>query len=157
MIKRIIETIKSRRAVKRQLVELNSDVARKCEELKKQLMADVVEPTACPIIYKVTFLPISDNDSTKYNMYNVETDSYVFQDCKTFIECLTEDICIIRGYDTFLGFRAGLYDFSTNNYILTSKLLMIRQHTGDRVLLQTETEIVLVDLKTKKKKRTIKI
>lgn len=157
MIKRIIETLKPRRVVKRRFIDMNSDVARKCEELKKQLMADVVDPTACPNIYKVTFLPISDTDSTKYNLYNVETDDYVFQDCKTFIECLTEDICIIRGYDTFLGFRAGLYDFSTKEYILTSKSLMIRQHAGDRVMLQTETEMVLVDLKTKKKKCTIKI
>ena len=157
MIKRIIEKIKSLRVVKRQHIGLNSVVARKCEKLKKQLMADVVEPTMNPNVYKVVFLPVKTDERNRYNIYDTETGEYILNECTSFLECLTEDIYLVQKYEHNAKWYVGLYDASVKEFLLLRHNITLRQHKGDRVLLQTDSEMIIFNLKTKTKERTIKI
>lgn len=149
-IKNIIATIKYNKSVRRQR-----------KELKARLRADYVEATPIPNIYKVEFFSRSGEGYDKYNLYDAKENFYLFNRCKTTLKHLKYGLYFVREYDNSTGSIAGIFDVSSNWFVFPKRpSLNIRQFPNsktDTVLLQTNNELMVYNLKTKLVESTIGI
>ena len=152
-MKNIIKSIRATRRQKRQ-----------CKELKARLLADYVEPTPIPNIYKVVFGDKSGKsfDIAKYNLYDAKEDLYLFNHCKAALHQLKFDgLYYIREHNMSLGWLGGIFDITTRAYVFAPRQsLNIKQFPNsktDTMLLQTNNELIVFNLKTKLVERTIGI
>lgn len=134
---------------------------RQRKELKARLMADYVECTPIPNIYKVVFGDRSCEGYDKYNLYDAKENFYLFNRCKTTLHYLKYGLYFVREYDKSIGWMAGIFDVSSNWFVLAKRpSLNIRQFPNsktDTVLLQTNNEMIVYNLKTKLVESTIGI
>lgn len=134
---------------------------RQRKELKARLMADYVEATPIPNIYKVEFSDRSGEGYDKYNLYDAKENFYLFNRCKTSLQHLKYGLYFVREYDKSFGRCAGIFDATANLFVFPkSPSLNIRQFPNgkaDTVLLQTDNELIVYNLKTKLVESTIGI
>ena len=144
-IKKIIATIKNNKAVRRQRAEV-----------KARLMADYVETTPIPNIYKVSFISRSGESYNKYNLYDVKENVYLFNRCKTSIKHLKYGLYFVRDHEKC----DGIFDVSANCFVYPktgfvypkTPSLYIRQlptSKSDTILLESNYELIVFNLKTK--------
>ena len=153
-MKNIIKSIRATRRQKRQ-----------CKELKSRLLADYVETTPIPNIYKVVFGDNSSEsfDIAKYNLYDAKENFYLFNRCKTSLHYLKYGLYWVREYDknNSIGHCAGIFDATANWFVFAKRpSLNIRQFPNgkaDTVLLQSNNELIVFNLKTKLVEHTIGI
>lgn len=154
-IKTIIESgIESIRATGRQ--------KRQRKELKTRLMADRVEDTPIPNIYKVEFISKSGEGYDKYNLYDAKENFYLFNQCKTTLKHLKYGLYFVRDHEKPTeDCGAGIFDATTNWFVYAKRpSLIIRQlpdKKTDAVLLQSNNELIVFNLKTKSVERVIGI
>lgn len=149
----MIESIRATRRQKRQR-----------KELKTHLMASHVEATPIPNIYKVVFSGFFDaKGPDKYNLYDAKEDQYLFNICKAALYQLKFDgLYFVRECDqkSFSWF-GGIYDITTREFVfLPRQSLNIKQFPNsksDTVLLQSNNELIVFNLKTKAVERVIGI
>ena len=146
-MKNIIESIRAARVQKKQ-----------CKELKASLMADYVEATSIPHIYKVVFEDDFDGGD-KYNLYNINEKFYLFNRCKTTLQYLKYGLYYIREHDRSLGWLGGIFDITTQAYVFVPRQsLNIKQFPDSKtgtMLLQTNDELIVFNLETKKAESVI--
>lgn len=152
-IKNIIESIRATRRQKRKL-----------KEVKTRLMASHVEATPIPNIYKVVFSDFYDGKGPdRYNLYDAKEDLYLFNICKAALQQLQfGGLYFIREYDRkSSSWFGGIFDITTREYVfLPRQSLHIKQFPdskADTMLLQTNNELIVFNLKTKLVERTIGI
>lgn len=139
-MKNIVEYIRAARNQKKQ-----------CKELKTRLMADYVSPTPIPNIYKVVF---EDDfyDSDKYNLYDTKENFYLFNRCKTTLQYLKYGLYLVGEYDKS-GWVAGIFDVHSNWFVYAKKpslkIKKLPNRKSDIVVLQTNNERIIFNLKTK--------
>ena len=137
-IKKIIATIKNNKVVRRQRAEV-----------KARLMADYVETTPIPNIYKVSFISRSGESYNKYNLYDVKENGYLFNRCKTSIKHLKYGLYFVRDHEKC----DGIFDASANCFVYPkTPSLYIRQlptSKSDTILLESNYELIVFNLKTK--------
>ena len=139
-MKNIIESIRAARNQKKQ-----------CKELKTHLMADYVARTPIPNIYKVVFEDDFDG-SDKYNLYDAKENFYLFNRCKTTLQYLKYGLYFVGEYDKS-GWVAGIFDVYSNWFVYAKKpslkIKKLLNGKSDTVLLQTDNERIIFNLKTK--------
>ena len=149
-MKNIIESIRATIRQKRQR-----------KELKVRLMADYVEATPIPNIYKVVFVDRSGEEYDKYNLYDAKENFYLFNRCKTSLHYLKYGLYWVREHDKFVGHSAGIFDATANWFVFAKRpSLNIRQFPNgksDTVLLQSNNELIVFNLKTKLVESTVGI
>lgn len=124
------------------------------KEIKARLMADYVESTPIPNIYKVVFISKSGEGYNKYNLYNAKENFYLFNRCKTTLQHLKYGLYFVRAYEKYTeNWSAGIFDASTNLFVYDKQpKLNIRQlpnRKTDTVLLQSNNKLIVFNLKTK--------
>lgn len=150
-LKNIIESIRAARRQKRKL-----------KDVKTRLMANRVEATPIPNIYKVVFSNFFDvKGPDKYNLYDAKEDLYLFNQCKSAIQQLKfGGLYFVREYNKS-GWFGGIFDITTREYVLLPRYsLNIKRFPDsktDTMLLQTNNELIVFNLKTKMVERTIGI
>lgn len=153
-IKNIITIIKQNRADKRQR-----------EEVKTRIMADHVEPTLIPNIYKVSFNIKIAECHDKYNLYDTNENKLLFSQCKHTLQHLKYGLYFVKYYNKSAGWTWGIYDITTKEFVkdfvsIKHMSIDIRQFPNkntDNMLLQTNDEIIVFNLKTKAVERVIGI
>lgn len=151
-MKNVIESIRTTRRQKRQR-----------KELKTRLMANHVEATPIPNIYKVVFSGFYGSSGPEmYNLYDAKEDLYLFNHCKAALHQLKFDgLYYIREHDRSLGWLGGIFDITTQSYVFAPRQsLNIKEFPNsktDTVLLQTNNELIVFNLKTKLVEHTIGI
>lgn len=141
-INNIIESIRAKRRQKRQ-----------CKEVKARLMASYVEATPIPNIYKVAFFSRSGEGYDKYNLYDAKENFYLFNRCKTTLKHLKYGLYFVRDHEKSPENYAGIFDATTNWFVFPKRpSLNIRQFPNgksDTILLQSNNELIVFNLKTK--------
>ncbi len=153
-MKNIIESIRATRRQKRKL-----------KELKSRLLADYVEATPIPNIYKVVYGDKSGEsfDIAKYNLYDAKENFYLFNRCKTSLHYLKYGLYWVREYDknNSIGHCAGIFDATANWFVFAKrpslKIIQFPNSKTDTMLLQTNNELIVFNLKTKLVEHTIGI
>lgn len=153
-MKNIIESIRATRRQKRKL-----------KELKSRLLADYVEATPIPNIYKVVYGDKSGEsfDIAKYNLYDAKENFYLFNRCKTSLHYLKYGLYWVQEYDknNSIGHCAGIFDATANWFVFAKrpslKIIQFPNSKTDTMLLQTNNELIVFNLKTKLVEHTIGI
>lgn len=135
-------------------IKYNKSVRRQCEEVKSRLMADYVEATPIPNIYKVVFINKCSEGYDKYNLYNAKENFYLFNCCKVVLKHLKYGLYFVREYDRYIeDWVTGIFDASANCFVYPKKTsLKIRQFPNsktDTILLESKNEFIVFNLKTK--------
>lgn len=148
-MKNIIESIRALRRQKRQ-----------CKELKALLMADYVTTTPTPNIYKVVFEDDFDGGD-KYNLYDAKGKFYLFNSCKSNIQYLKYGLYFVREYDKSTGWVGGIFNVYSNWFVFAKrpslKIKKFSNNKSDIVLLQTDDERIVFNLKTNLVERVISL